>query len=536
MSTGDHDVDVLIVGMGPTGATLAGLLGQSGIRTAVFDQLPGLYPLPRAAGMDHEVMRIAQQLTIADALKPHVVPYRASEYRGVDGDVIKRLDSPPPPHRLGWDPMFAFDQPAFENLLRERVGSLASVSVSLECTVTDVGQDDDHAWVDVRRAESTAVERITGRYLVACDGGGSPIRRRLGIALTDLGFHENFLVVDAIVGDEASDRLPATQVQYCEPDRPSTYIRLAGRHRRWEIMLDPGELAAGSVADDDAWPFIERWIRPGEAELWRSAAYTFHGLVADDWRRGRILLAGDAAHMTPPFMAQGMAQGIRDAQNLAWKLRCALDSATTAESVLDSYQAERRPHVVETTSHAIDLGRVICERDKAAAIERDRTLRGTGGEVPVTYRSTFLPTIDDGLVAGHTPGAGQILPQPWITAPDGTSALLDDLTGCGFRIISTSPLDPAEIDQLAESIALLGGNVTVVSSRSGRSVDSPHLIETDDVLSTWMADLGRTIVIARPDHTVYATADSVVECCGLVADLVAEVHGPLVSAHPPSPR
>ncbi|WAC57564.1 bifunctional 3-(3-hydroxy-phenyl)propionate/3-hydroxycinnamic acid hydroxylase [Gordonia sp. SL306] len=527
---GDFDTDVLIVGMGPTGAALAGLLGQHGIRTAIFDQLPGLYPLPRAAGMDHEVMRVAQELGIADQLQPHVVPYRASEYRGVDGEVIKRLDSPPPPHRLGWDPMFAFDQPAFETLLRERVDSLPSVTVSLESTIIDTGQDDDHVWVDVRRAGATTVDHVTGRYLVGCDGGASPIRRRLGITMIDLGFHENFLVVDAIVGDDAVERLPATQVQYCEPDRPSTYVVLAGHHRRWEIMLEPGELAAGSVADDDAWPFIDRWIRPGEATLWRSAAYTFHGLVAESWRDGRILLAGDAAHMTPPFMAQGMAQGIRDAQNLAWKLRYAVDSPTVDASLLDSYQQERRPHVIETTGHAIDLGRVICERDQVAARQRDRELRGDTPDVPVTYRATFLPPLCDGLIATHTPGAGRILPQPRVTAPDGTSALLDDVIGSGFRVICAAPLEPSDADLLTEAIAPLGGNVTALSPRRGSPGGLRPLTETDDVLSTWLADLGQKFVIARPDHTVYATADSVADCCGLLSDLVAAIRGPRVSA------
>ncbi|MFW0783592.1 bifunctional 3-(3-hydroxy-phenyl)propionate/3-hydroxycinnamic acid hydroxylase [Gordonia sp. CPCC 206044] len=525
MTSRDTDVDILVVGMGPTGAALAGLLGQHGVRVAVFDQLPGLYPLPRAAGMDHEVMRIAQELGIADALQPHVVPYRASEYRGVDGQVIKRLDSPPSPYRLGWDPMFAFDQPAFEGLLRERVGSLPSVTVTLETSVIDVGQNAETVWVDVQRGDSR-VERITGRYLVACDGGSSHVRRQLGITLTDLGFHENFLVVDAIVGDDALSRLPNTQVQYCEPTRPSTFVALAGRHRRWEIMLDPDELPAGPVADADAWPFLERWIRPGEADLWRSAAYTFHGLVADEWRRGRILLAGDAAHMTPPFMAQGMAQGMRDAQNLAWKLRTALASPDAGDALLDTYQKERRPHVVATTGHTIYLGRIICERDETVARERDVRLRGTADDVPVTYRSTLLPALTGGLIANETRGAGEILPQPWVFGPDGSPTLLDDLTGCGFRVIATSDLDAEQRDLLTTAIEPLDGTVICVSSGTERRTDvGQTVVERENLLSSWTAAFERTLVIARPDHVVYATADSMSECCTLLEHLVTEVRG-----------
>ncbi|MBF4996502.1 bifunctional 3-(3-hydroxy-phenyl)propionate/3-hydroxycinnamic acid hydroxylase [Nocardia sp. BSTN01] len=529
----DYDADVLIVGMGPTGAALAGLLGQHGIRTAVFDKLPGLYPLPRAAGMDHEVMRIAQELQIAEALQRHVVPYRASEYHGVDGQVIKRLDSPPPPHRLGWDPMYAFDQPAFENLLRERVAALPSVTVSLGCTVSRIGQDEEHAWVDVQRADTTTIERVTGRYLVGCDGGSSPVRQALGITLTDLEFHEDFLVVDAIVGDEALSRLPATQVQYCEPERPSTFVVLAGHHRRWEIMLNPGELVPGAVTDAEAWPFLERWIKPGDAELWRSAAYTFHGLVADQWRSGRILLAGDAAHMTPPFMAQGMAQGMRDAQNLAWKLRHALMAPTAVPDLLDSYQLERRPHVIATTGHTIDLGRVICERDFNKARARDIELRGADDTaVPVTYRSTFLPPLADGLIATHTAGAGQILPQPRVLVPGGGSVLLDEQSGCGFRVITSAEVNPDDIAALTKSIAPLDGSVIRLLPRNSVPTEEPcTVIEADNLLTSWLTDLNRTIVIARPDHIVYGTAASTDECQTLIAELLTHLGSHMESRH-----
>ncbi|MFI6367708.1 bifunctional 3-(3-hydroxy-phenyl)propionate/3-hydroxycinnamic acid hydroxylase [Nocardia sp. NPDC050630] len=518
------DADVLIVGMGPTGVALAGLLGQNGVTAAVFDKLPGLYPLPRAAGMDHEVMRIAQELRVSRALAPHVVPYRASQYRGVDGQVIKRLASPPPPYRLGWDPMFAFDQPAFETLLRERVATLPSVDVSLECAVTDIGQDDDIAWVDVCRAGTDTVERITGRYLVGCDGGSSFVRRTLGITLTDLGFHENFLVVDALVGDEALAHLPDTQVQYCEPVRPATFVVLAGRHRRWEIMLEPGELPTGPVADADVWRFVERWIKPGEAEIWRSAAYMFHGLVADTWRHGRIFLAGDAAHMTPPFMAQGMAQGMRDAQNLAWKLRQAIGDPRTGDHVLDSYESERRPHVMSTTGRTIELGRLICERDEAAARARDAALRGPhDSDVPVTYRSTFLPPLTDGLVALHTPGAGQILPQPFVAGPDGP-VLLDDAAGRGFRLIVTPPMSESDVEVLRTSLTRLDGQVLRIHPAGSALPDDPRaFVEIDNVLTSWLAELGSAVAIVRPDHYVYATASTAEEARTLVDRLVADL-------------
>lgn len=526
----DLDATVIVVGMGPVGVTLAGLLGQRGISTAVFDKLPGLYPLPRAAGVDHEVMRIAQELGVAARLEPHVVPYRPSQYRGVQGQVIKRLDSPPPPHRLGWDPMLAFDQPAFEGVLRERVGELPAVSVALETEVTAFGQDEDGVWADVTVPGATTVERVSGKYLVACDGGASPIRRQLGITMTDLGFHESWLVIDVLVDDEAVlQRLPDTQVQYCEPRRPSTFINLVGRHRRWEIALEPDELPVGPVANEDVWPWLERWISPGEARIWRAAAYMFHGLVADQWRDGRILLAGDAAHMTPPFMAQGMAQGMRDVHNLAWKLQAVIEGRATDE-LLDTYEAERRPHVIKTTQHTIDLGRIICERRESIALARDRELlAGHAGEVPVTYRSSFLPVLDAGLIAIGSPGAGEILPQPFVREASiagldserRTPARLDDITGPGFQVIVGAAVDDPDVDRLRMSIAPLDGCVVRIKSATSGAA-SRHdldLVERDEVMTTWLAGLRAVVAIARPDHYVYGTAASVDDALALIEGL-----------------
>jgi 3-(3-hydroxy-phenyl)propionate hydroxylase len=522
------DADVLIVGMGPTGVALAGLLGQSGVNTAIFDRLPDLYPLPRAVGMDHEVMRIAQELGIVERLAPPVAPYRASEYRGVDGTVIKRLDSPPAPYSSGWDPMFVFDQPPFEYLLRERVASLSSVTATVDCEVVAVGQDENSVWADVRRSGAADVQRFTGRYLVACDGGTSPVRESLGIALSDLGFHENWLVVDAVIDDDkALARLPATQVQYCEPRRPATYVSLAGRRRRWEIMLDPGELPIGPVDNDEVWPWLHRWIRPGEARVVRAAAYMFHALVADQWRHGRIFLAGDAAHMTPPFMAQGMAQGMRDAQNLAWKLAAVVRHGGSMNCLMDTYQAERRPHVIATTTRTIELGRIICERDEAAAVRRDRELVGdAGAEVAVTYRSSLLPALSEGLIAARAPGTGQILPQPFVLR-GGAATLLDDTAGHGFRVIATPAITSNDRAKLEEEIAPLAGRVVRIHpAGSTGDVEGPaDYVERDDVMTDWLDGLGCTIAIARPDHYVYGAAPHTDDALALITDLIAAAEG-----------
>ena len=171
--TSVNEFDVIIVGLGPTGAALAGLLGQAGVRVAVFDRLPDLYPLPRAIGLDQEAMRIVQQLGLGERMAPHIAAYRPSEYLGMDGQLIKRLDTLPEPHLLGWAPNYVFDQPAFERVLRSRLDELPGVRVYLQADVEATGQDQEGAWADVRMTGSPSVQRFAARYLVACDGGAS---------------------------------------------------------------------------------------------------------------------------------------------------------------------------------------------------------------------------------------------------------------------------------------------------------------------------------------------------------------------------
>jgi 3-(3-hydroxy-phenyl)propionate hydroxylase len=500
-----NEFDVLIAGLGPTGVTLAGLLGQGGLRVAVFDRLPGLYPLPRAIGLDHEAMRIVQELGLAQRIAPHVAPYRPSEYRGEDGQPIKRLDALPAPHRLGWLPNYVFDQPGFERVLRERLAELPNVEVFLQAEIEDSGQDRDHAWLDVRLAGSSERRRFEAGYLVACDGGSSPIRKRLGIELEDLGFDEPWLVVDALVSDEKLGQLPHTQVQYCESRRPSTFVVGPGNHRRWEIMLLAGDSLSSEFPDEELWPLLARWIQPGDARLWRAAAYRFHGLVARQWRLGRTLLAGDAVHMTPPFMAQGMVSGMRDAHNLAWKLQRVIAGRSPA-SLLDSYMQERQPHVKQTILTAMELGRIICERDPARTRERDARLRAPhGAGIPVEYRQNMIPKLTGGLLAQETSLAGELFPQPLVHASH-AAGRLDDLTGARVRAVVCGPLSAQDRAVWLDALAAVDG-VLVELGAAGEATDSlVEAAEDTPLIAPWLHGARQSVAIVRPDHDVYGTA------------------------------
>lgn len=515
----DVDADVVIVGLGPTGATAAGLLAQQGLSVLVFDRLPGLYPLPRAAGLDHEAMRIMQELGIANRVLPYTQPYRPSEYRGMDGQLIKRLDAAPPPFRSGWAPNYVFDQPAFENELRRRLTEFPRVQIELSAEVTSVGQSSDHVWAEVQAGGRK--RRVTARHLLACDGGSSPIRKSLSIELEDLGFDEPWLVVDMIVSDEKAKALPQTQVQYCEADRPATFVTCTGNHRRWEIMLLPGDSLSADYPEEELWRLLSRWIKPHEGKLWRAATYRFHGLIAKEWRRGRILLAGDSVHMTPPFMAQGMVQGLRDAHNLAWKL-ARVSRGLAPERLLDSYQAERRPHVEETTRSAIALGRVICERDHGRARARDATLLAEqGGEIKTTIRQSMIPNLHHGFLVEDSPGAGSLFPQPSIQHErTGRSALLDDVTGSRVRVVAARALTPKQVAEFDSLLAHLDGCLVSLSNEGSGDI---CVRDASGVIDSWMKEFGCEFALVRPDHYVYATAASATDALRCLYSMAAEL-------------
>lgn len=293
-------------------------------------------------------------------------------------------------------------------------------------------------------------------------------------------------------------------------------------------MLLPGDSLSAEFPEEELWPLLSRWIKPGEGKLWRAAAYRFHGLIAKEWRRNRILLAGDSAHMTPPFMAQGMVQGIRDAHNLAWKLARVI-RGQAPERLLDSYQVERRRHVEATTRSAIALGRVICERDADRAHARDVALLAEqGGEVKTTFRQNMIPSLLQGLLAEGSPGAGSLFPQPVVChTGNGRSALLDDLTGSRVRVVTTTALRPQDAAELDKRLAQLDG--CLVSLTAERAVGI-CVRDTSGCLDSWMREIGCTFVIVRPDHYVYATATSAADALRHLDSLSAELIGSSTAA------
>jgi 3-(3-hydroxy-phenyl)propionate hydroxylase len=498
--------DVAIIGLGPVGAVAAALLGQAGLRVYVCERLHDVYEIPRALAIDHEIVRVFQQLGIVDAVAPYCEPFTPSEYYGADGQLIRRMTMVEPPYPQGYTPSLVFTQPPVERALRARIAQLPNVTVALDTELRALEQDDAGDVTLSLQPDAGALQRVRARWVIACDGGSSTVRGLLGAAVEDLDFDEPWLVVDVRVNARGLAKLPSVSVQYCEPERPCTLVIGPGDHRRWEISLKPDEVLEPATPER-TWKLLSRWLTPEDGELWRQAAYRFHALVAERWRHGRVFLAGDAAHMQPPFLGQGMCQGVRDVANLAWKLTAVIRgdvSGAASEALLDSYGIERKAHVRELTSRIKAVGAVICERDLAKARERDaRLLAESGGVVKDTPRQDVLPRLESGWFAPRqTSARGTLFPQPRLVADGGGghAQLMDERFGYGWRLVSDQALPAPEARGLTRiALGPRGWN------------------ETEGVVAAWMRRHECLAALLRPDHYVYGVATSPHELQALLA-------------------
>jgi 3-(3-hydroxy-phenyl)propionate hydroxylase len=515
--------DALIVGYGPVGATMAALLVRQGLTVAIAEQAAGVYDKPRAITLDHEVMRVFQACGLADAIAPFTAPHPGTHYIGVDRNVIRIYDPQPAPHPLGWPPSGTFVQPEVEAALRAGVARSGRADVFLATQAVAFVPHDDRVDVTLRAAEGGAQRTVSARYLLGCDGANSFVRRQLGIGHEDLAFDEWWMVVDVRLTHPVE--LPQKCIQYCWPARPATFIVGPGNLRRWEIKLLPGESPEAFGAPDNVARQLARFVDPGAIEIWRSAVYRFHALVAERWRDGRVFLLGDACHQTPPFMGQGMCAGIRDAANLAWKLAL-VRRAGADDALLDSYERERKPHVKALIGFAKKAGEVIGELDLEKARARDAMLRGqlARGEAE-TIRQRYIPNLTTGVLDPASPEvAGTLFVQPRIGPDD---MLLDDVVAPGFLLASATAdaqawLAPPSLDLWRR----IGGERAVIGSEHAPPHDGVHrLAERGRLFADWLARQGGGAVVVRPDRYVYGIARDRDELNRMIATLGAQIFG-----------
>ncbi len=510
--------DVAVVGCGPVGAVLANLLSVYGMRIAVAEKAADVYDKPRAIVIDHEVLRVFQACGLGDFMEQTTAPHPGTHYLGVDGQIIKIFDLMPPPYPLAWTPTVSFLQPLTERKLREHLTANA-VDLFSETEVVDVRQNAETATLTVRRDGRT--EWLTARYVVACDGANSFVRKQLKISLTDLAFDEEWIVVDALTSDPT--KRPNKCFQYCWPSRPGTYVPGPGALRRWEAKLLPGERAADFAKDDKILEVLGEFTEPSDLTLWRSAVYRFHALLARSWRVGRVFLMGDAVHQTPPFLGQGFSAGVRDAFNLAWKLKFVLTGKAT-DRLLDTYEIERAPHVSELVATAKAFGEIIGELDREAALRRDERLREelrTGAAQ--TNRQKFIPDLRHGLIGAHAKLSGTLFVQPMVQRPSGQRCRLDDLLKPGFVMASNSSKAFESLGDGALNLwRRIGGEFVVVTTEAVKDgAGFPTLQEVGNLFASWMKANGVSAVIVRPDRYVFGAANDKNDLNRLVEELAS---------------
>jgi 3-(3-hydroxy-phenyl)propionate hydroxylase len=508
---------VLIIGAGPTGLTLANLLGQAAVDTWIIDRKPGTVTEPRAVSIDDESLRTMQAVGLNEAVLRDAVPgYGVHYFTRPGGRCFGKVE--PTGKLYGFPKRNAFRQPLFENTLKTGLERFASVKARFSHELLEFSQDQHGVCALIRDADGELIE-VTAAYLIACDGGRSPVRKQLGIKMVGSSFSSRWLVVDT---DQDDDTFWQTRV-YCDARRPVVEVPGPHRTRRFEFLLKPDETDEQVLSDTRLQALLRPFKGDAPVSIVRKTVYTFHARVAERWQVDRVFLAGDAAHLTPPYAGQGMNSGVRDAHNLGWKLICVLNGKMT-ESALQSYESERRDHAWALIKLALNLGVVMAP----ATILRANLISAAFALVGLLppLRDYFLqmrfkpkPRFTKGLVltegkAGKL-SCGQMFPQPMLTDAHGQEHLLDDIIGAGFALIQYGAPTGQRIDELkhdfwnhldAKRILILAKSAKAMPSIPGCVVLQDH----EGLLKEILGDSDKFLLL-RPDRYVAAIFDKAAE-------------------------
>jgi 3-(3-hydroxy-phenyl)propionate hydroxylase len=538
------DFDVVISGLGPTGLTLAHLLGKRGRNVLVLEREPEFYGNARAVYTDDECLRIFQSFDMAEELAAQMLTDCPVQMLLPDGSVLMQIaDSRRP---FGWSALNFFYQPYLETRLAETLARYPNVSVMRGREVTRFEQDRDGVIVHHVASEGSRYGRSStgaphapstipasatarARYFVGCDGGRSAVRTQLGIKMTGKSFPNPWLVVDIREKERGSalHHLPYFSF-VCDPQCPTVSCVQPDGHHRFEFMLMPGQTREYMEDPATVRSHLAKYVDVDRFEILRSLVYTFNALIAERWRDGRVFLAGDAAHMTPQFIGQGMNAGVRDAFNLAWKLDAVMAGSAT-DALLDTYQSERLPHVRSMIRTAVQMKDFVSMANPVKAFLRNaltRTAMATPGIGRYLREGSFIPqpSYAGGSYFGmprrmrrmRPSPAGRQLPQPFVKGPGGRGERLDDLLGSGFALLGVG-IDPRtsmteaeletwrRLDARFVTVYPFGGRPQGDAARA-RPEGSIEIEDVSGELLAWLRSHGHvqgSVVIVRPDRFVY---------------------------------
>jgi len=490
MSTSKSNFDVAIIGLGPAGCTLANILGQYGVKTVALDREIEAYHLPRAVMFDDEIMRVFQSLGLSEKMLEIVEVGGGASFVDADGTSLVHWSRPQVVSTNNWCVNYRFHQPDLENVLRNGFRRYSQITEIWGCDVTSLSQNDDDVTVNYRQSTTRSDKTLRAAYVVGCDGARSFTRDCINTEIEDLGFHEPWLVIDLLVKNPQKIE-NRESIHYCESERSGTFVFLGSKRKRWELRLNPDDKPEEICKPEFIWPLLKRWISPAEAQLERATVYTFHSTLTKQWRAGRLFIAGDAAHQTPPFMGQGMCAGIRDVANLGWKLSAVLKKGYP-DTVLDTYQSERKPHVNEFINLTIQMGQII--NRTASAIVAGNATNPKDGPQSV---SQLKPSLGPGLRVGSSPLTGHLFPQPKLQSGN----LLDDEIGNCFALVTSLSFRTKMKENELEAFKTL--RVAILS-------------DVSDDLQAWFQfhDLGA--VLLRPDRYILGTAKTTTDLSSLL--------------------
>jgi len=499
--------DVVIIGYGPTGKVLARLLSDAGKSVAVIERWAKAYPLPRAVGFDHEIQRMFHKLGLAKEVAKISRPMLNYVWYNADWKVLVDIDQTVE-NPSGGPGGYLFNQPELEDVLHNDLKDRPGITYFLGTQAQEITQDTDKVDVTIvtsdvadENPDASHTQTITGQFLVGCDGANSIVREKMGCEVYDHGFNADWLVVD--VKPSPGTELPVPDAaQWCNPARPTTIVPSGVTNRRWEFMVMPGENPEDLAQEDKVWELLSPWMKPEDGTLVRSATYNFRSRLARGWRKGRMLIAGDAAHVMPPFMGQGMCSGLRDAWNIAWKLDAVLSGKASAD-LLDTYETERSPHADAVIRISMEMGKVVCVPDPQAAAGRDEAF--FSGNVPPPPE---LPPLPSGVVNAEASGdligvAGQYMPHG-IVSENGQSQRLDDLgDGLTFTLLVNGLTHDSMTPSVTEAIDRLGA--VVVPFSEARYAD------TEGRIAALFEQTGAKAILVRPDFYAFGSAASAEE-------------------------
>lgn len=491
-----HDVSVVIVGAGPSGIAAATKLAQYGVDCLVLDRWGEVYPQPRAVHLDDEVYRLLAGLGIADEFAAVSRPALGLQLRDRNMRVMAQFHRECAESANGYPQANMFDQPDLEALLRMNLKNYPSAVLRGNAEVTEAVQiGPDKARVTFSDRLDGEEHRVEAQYLLGCDGANSLVRTAMGACMEELEFEQRWLVAD-VASDRNLDQWDGVH-QVCDPHRAATYMRIGDGRYRWEFRLLPDETADDFSTMAALHALIRPWVEDiaiGELQLVRVAEYTFRAQVANHWRRGNMFILGDAAHLTPPFIGQGLCAGLRDSINLAWKL-AGVVNGWLPESVLDTYELERKPHARYMIRFALVVGAAM-------------TAGGCVGDLlrrVVVPRLHLIPGVREKIVDSTTPAlrrselvvkargrhrlAGSLCPNPVL----GEGKRLDEVAGCRFVAVTSAPLEPSQADEMNRRGA------TVVMAHPGTE------------LALWLRSGRARAALVRPDRTVLCASRSLAD-------------------------